>query len=62
MAKTKISQKYVDSLPAAALGVLCMHLQGIDVKKKVSEPTFYKYKTIFAPLGYDLTKPLGSPK
>ena len=58
MAKTKISEKYVQRLPTAALGVLCMHLQGIDVKSKVSEATFYKYKTMFAPLGYDLTKPI----
>ena len=57
MAKTKISEKTVDRLPTAALGVLCMHLQGIDLKRKLSEPTYYKYKTMFAPLGYDLTKP-----
>ena len=58
MAKTKISQKTVDRLPTAALGVLCMHLQGIDVKKKVSETTWNKYRIMFAPLGYDLDKPI----
>lgn len=58
MAKTTLSQKNIDRLPTAALGVLCMYLQGIDVKKKLSEPTYYKYKTIFAPLGYDITKPI----
>lgn len=54
MSKTILSEQLIKRLPTAALGVLCMHLQGIDIKTKVSEPTYYKYKTMFAVYGYDL--------
>lgn len=58
MVETKISQRNIEQLPTATLGIICMHLQGINLKYKLSAPTFYKYKAILAAYGYDITKPI----
>mgnify|MGYP000502706451 CR=1 FL=1 len=58
MAKSKISQENIEKLPTSTLGILCMHLQGINLKYKLSAPTYYKYKPLLEAYGYDISKPL----
>ena len=55
--KKEIEVADLDDLPKALCATLLMYQAGLDLRKKLSENTFYKHKRELLKLGYDISNP-----
>ena len=51
----ELTERKIKAIPFQTLGILCMHLAGIDVRTKMHRNTYYAHKRILKGYGYDLT-------
>lgn len=62
MAKIKRSDlQEMEELPNRLLGVLMMHLAGVDVRSRMHEETFRRYRNALSDYGYDISVPVAKP-
>jgi len=52
----ELTDKRIAEMPLATLSILALAKCGVDIKKKVSQPTYSRHKAILHAYGIDITK------